>query len=115
LLATTAASALSRFKIDGSPYVRLDGITLTTDLVDFSVPLNLTSAGQYTNDVVATGAQNLGSVSGVGQNCANWMDHTAGNNVVTGFSAYVTPRAVGARTDSMCSEQDLHVYCLETP
>jgi hypothetical protein len=91
LLATSGASAASRFDAAGMPWVRVDGIPIaapgTSPFDDgLQVPLNVTAAGSYRGfDWIATGADAPNVMGSVGSTCNDWTVNGANMALKTGL------------------------------
>jgi hypothetical protein len=112
LLATTSASAVSRFG-DGLPWARLDGLTLAATAQDvlagnFQVPLALDAGGVHMTD---TGPAWFGAstFTGVGTTtCVDWSVSNNGNSAM-GLSYNTVPPTTSS---SMCGTGS-RLFCLE--
>jgi hypothetical protein len=113
LLATTSASAISRFSLAGAPWVRLDGIPLadTASLVatgGLRAPLNVTPSLAYVTSIVFTGAvQPNATGAAAADTCSNW---TITNSAINGSSSYIGGFFFDQGTVNC---QARKVYCLE--
>jgi cysteine-rich repeat protein len=120
MLATTTASAASRFSTAGGVWVRPDGIPLVAQASDmFSAtgvllaPLQLTAQGNYLG--------NYGGWSGSadpqkpGTNtCSNWTIGTSGSKGVSGRVLFgQMPDMLAFDPDSTCDSMYTHLYCLQ--
>ena len=112
LLGTSTATAISRFSLAGSPWVRRDGIAIAdTPLVFASgawrTSIAMTVTGQYTVTLVFTGGA-IDQVNSVTQTCVDWTSSAANATVGQSYASDV-PGASAA--GSTCAGQP--VYCLE--
>jgi hypothetical protein len=112
-VATTQASAMTH--VGGTPampWVRTDGIPVTSDFVTFTAPLDLTGAGLYVRTNVATGAMMPTIMSpGGAENCSDWA---AGTTTDFGLSDRAMYRAFYGGNPLSCVNPQ-SVYCVETP
>ncbi|MEZ4404644.1 MAG: hypothetical protein R3B06_31780 [Kofleriaceae bacterium] len=128
LLATTGASAASRFSTTGNPWARVDDVVLAPTAAGvlggaLGVPtywdaaLNVTAAGAYRFDRTWAGAGTL-QAAGTGSSCAGWSTTTAtaygavgiaaSSRVATAFANY---NAQSTLTD--CSNTGYKIMCLQ--
>lgn len=120
MLATTTASAASRFSNAGGPWVRLDGIPIVAQASDmFSAsgvlvaPLQLTAQGNYLG--------NYGGWSGSADpqkpgtdTCSNWTNGTSGSKGDSGRVGFGQMRDVLAfDPGSPCDSMYTYLYCLQ--
>jgi hypothetical protein len=108
-LATTTASATGRIAVPPSPWVRVDGVATTPDLLSFDGAISVTAAGVHLDEFVFSGAPmpNVVATSG-GQNCNNWGN--GGSSALIGHSARaVSNEAFGSVTSGCVPTR---VYCL---
>jgi hypothetical protein len=116
LLATSQASAASRFNLTGPTWVRLDGIpwlNVASDLESGRVltALNLDPFGNYHGVADAptwTGAMDASMRAAV--NCTDWTN-TAGNSI-TGLSNRVSTLYFGGPSIA-CLQPLVYLYCLQ--
>jgi hypothetical protein len=114
LLATSTASAVSRFSEAGDTWVRPDGIPVAATVAEFfagglAAPLAVTADGQYVGHYnVWTGAfaPTFASTS----NCSDWTNSTGGLTRL-GIAA-TTTLAFFSASNVYCSDFQ-HVYCLQ--
>jgi hypothetical protein len=120
LLATTTASAASRFDADpaAAVWTRVDGVALNAPGLDLfgggllRAPLNVSSSGEYigysADRLVVTGAANPRAVPDVSENCANWTtsDITAEGGAAVRIDRWFFDM------NALCSAF-ARVYCLE--
>jgi hypothetical protein len=91
-LATTQASAMSRFDVGGAPWVRVDGVVLAATASDFAAgnwlaPLNVTARSAYIgNFAVWVGAPGP-SALGI-SNCNDWKPTDPSTQAATTTIAY---------------------------
>lgn len=121
LLATTGASAASRFTTAGGPWVRRDGIPLVAQAADMFVasgvlvaPLNVTASGNYLG--------NNGGWSGgadpkqPGTNtCSNWTSADASLTTVGGRALCGHISEMLANDPMIGCDKGYRLYCLQTP
>ncbi len=122
LLATTAASAASRFDYGNGtlPWVRPDGIPLVAKAADLmtgnllAAPEVLADGTQATSGtLVSTGIPLANSLQpgGLSDTCQNWTSNSSNQTLVTGSSASSTSTAISAY-HVPCSFSN-RVYCLQ--
>ena len=121
LLATSTASAASRFSTTGAPWMRLDGIRIAStanallgDTRLMLEPLNLTAAGAYIENYVWTGSNNVFS-PGL-QNCSDWTVNMQSQDGDLGWASLADANwfydlYIGLPSQSC--DQMASVYCLE--
>lgn len=97
LLATTTASAASRFSATGLPWVRLDGIPLASSrsvLLDgqtLDAPLNLTETGQYrASNPAQTGATSTTALGASNTTCVDWASSSSTDTQRVGLLNSIT-------------------------
>jgi hypothetical protein len=121
LLATTTASAASRFA-DGMTWVRPDGIPVVdkaTDLLGGTAflvaPIVVSADGSgYDTQSTATGATNVTAAGTAATTCNNWSNKTTSFQVTTGYaSSSINPAFFGGITYFTCDQTFLRVYCLQ--
>ncbi|MBL8953281.1 MAG: hypothetical protein JNK82_21055 [Myxococcaceae bacterium] len=115
LLATSTASAASRFSGGGNPWYRPDGVQLSntgTDLLGGSLQasLNVTAAGSYgIRAAVLTGAASLSSIGTIASTCSDWTS-TAGQ--ATTSQTTITSNFWSATFMANCNA-GTPMYCLQ--
>jgi len=112
LLATSSASALSRFELSPDrPWIRVDGVRVTDDFAALTAPLEVTASGEeHVSSPVFTGAagpDELGSAT-----CADWETGTGADSAQMGVSARSSTEAFGGLGILPC-DTPAHLYCLE--
>jgi len=120
LLATSTATAASRFNTAGLPWGRVDGALLASTaaaamsgtLWDTSPGLSANGSKYFGNSGVWGGAANLTTVGTVAQTCSNWTS-TAGTGTAgrAGFSSI--PGFVGFDSADPCSTNSFFVACFQ--
>jgi hypothetical protein len=115
LLATSTASASSRYDATAAPWVRLDGIPIATTAAEFltnqpSIPLNLTTAGKYLGFAFLawTGADNPQLVAT--SSCNDW---TSTNIALSSMTANPDSPNEWFRGGATSCGFSGSVYCLE--
>jgi hypothetical protein len=93
------------------PWVRLDGVTTTTDFTTFDAPLDVDVTGAYVSMSVLTGATGAGVMGS--KDCTDWMDSTSADSAVFGVPMRSTSAAVNAGAVS-CSDPATF-YCVQKP
>jgi hypothetical protein len=117
LLATSSASAISRFDLTGPPWVRLDGVAWVAQAADLGsgdviATLNLDPRGNFSSfQRVWTGAIAPGSATAGGQSCSDWSSASSGATANTGLAQFVGFNFF-AETQRPCSELNF-LYCLQ--
>jgi cysteine-rich repeat protein len=120
LLATSSASAASRFSTSGTPWVRLDGIPIVTTPTDlaaaqFIAPLQLTSQFVYLiNDGGWSGSASPQMAGTLASTCNDWQSSSNGSTGTAGrvqFSSFATAFAFDSSVT--CDAPFTHLYCLE--
>jgi hypothetical protein len=117
LIATTTASAASRFSPAGPTWVRLDGVSLAPTAADvlagnFTAPLNVRPDLSYDNFAVFTGAPTISDVGTDASTCSNWVSGNTRQIPITGRSSRLHPAAFDDAIAVACSTTQ-SVYCLE--
>lgn len=112
LLATTSATAISRFEVSSSrPWHRVDGVRVTHDFADLTAPLEVTATGdEHVSGPVFTGAV-LADQNGT-DTCADWIEGTGAASAQLGESARSTVEAFGGAGVQPC-DTPARLYCLE--
>jgi hypothetical protein len=93
LVATSAASALSRFDLGTGPWIRTDGVAIVSVAADIAnsellAPIAVGADGAYRiDDRVWTGARSPSSVGTPSTTCADWTDGSAMGSGAFGFPA----------------------------
>jgi len=108
LLATTTATAASRFAI--APRYRLDGARFTADFDVIDTPLRLQANGMYASAAVWFGAPTAFSVGTSQSTCMDWTAN--GNNAPVGTTEFATSETFDSSLQFSCS-QALGLYCIE--
>lgn len=130
LLASSTASAASRFSTTGNPWARVDHVVLAptaTQLLastgtHWQAALNVTASGAYVTSRTWAGAPNLStpgmSPTGASTNCANWstaaatsfgaVGISASSRILTAFANYTTAGSITA-----CSSAGHKLTCLQ--
>jgi hypothetical protein len=123
MLATTTATAASRFNLSGANWVRPDGIPITgtpSDIehtllagisvhADGSYAANATLTGAYGAPPVASGANDTASLGTTDTTCTNWSS-SAGNLMAAAWAGYTN--AWFRFSESACN-LPLPVFCFE--
>ncbi|HUQ02034.1 MAG TPA: hypothetical protein VM261_06025 [Kofleriaceae bacterium] len=89
LVASTTASAASRFDVNGAPWVRADAIPLaapgTSPFAAIEAPLNVRIDGSYLDaGSVATGATSPTALATTGTSCGDWTVSSAASKGIVG-------------------------------
>jgi hypothetical protein len=108
-LATQASAIQSRF--GGGPWVRVDGVTVTSDMIEFKAPLGVTAHGVYTTPTeVWIGSDNIGMpASQATDNCDDWMSSTGVG--VIGNGGRSDRHALDESTAMPCAPHP--IYCFQ--
>jgi hypothetical protein len=115
VLATTQASAMSRFDVGGAPWVRVDGVVLAATASDFAAgnwlaPLNVTARGGYLANwgvwVGSPGPSALGIST-----CNDWNPTDPSTQRATTTTAYSGETSWWRETE--CDWSYGRVYCLQ--
>jgi hypothetical protein len=109
LLATSTASARSRFTRTG-PWYRRDGVAFTQDLKTFDAPLDVTETGSHVAVGVLFGAPSPDVVSPM-TSCGDWINATGSTS--TGNSARSIAAAFTGDSGAYPCGNPAHLYCLE--
>jgi hypothetical protein len=123
LLATTSASAASRFSTTGSAWVRPDGVPVFStaanlDTMTVIAPIVLTAGGSYYgNYALWNGATSPTAVGTAATTCSNWTSNDGSltaSSAITGFTQ-LEPSGVAdwAIETLTCSADYGVVYCLQ--
>jgi cysteine-rich repeat protein len=122
LLATSTASAASRFSTEGGTWVRRDGIPIVAqahDLFDADgtllAPLQLTAFGTYLGNYGGwSGAADPNQVGS--STCNDWTSSATSALGTSGRVFFGTiPDMLGYDPDGPCDAEYTHLYCLEDP
>ena len=119
LIATTTATAASRFSASGAPWVRLDGIALASTpdvLLDGEIldaPLNYTETGQYRGSNPAnTGATSTTALGTAASTCLDWTSSAMADSQRVGLLNSIT-LYFSTPIFQTCSSGGGQLYCLE--
>lgn len=113
LLATTTATAISRFTL-GTPWYRVDGAKFTDDFSQIYAPLNVTAAGVHLGTpFVWSGAIDVSTVGNDSSTCSSWTAFAGPPTGYTANGASATTEFFFAAPLSACDLSAYRVYCLE--
>ena len=129
LLATTGATAASRFSTTGNPWARVDDVILAPTAAGFlgsavagppaywQAALNVTAGGAYRQDRIWAGGATLGT-SGTGTSCNGWstVSATAFGAVGIGWSSEVASAFANYTQSSgvtTCDNTQSKLMCLQ--
>lgn len=123
LLATSSASAASRFSTEGETWVRRDGIPIVAEAADLFVadgrllaPLQVTAFGNYLGNYGGWSGSADPNQAGGSSTCNDW---TSSLDSVLGTSGRVffgsVSNMLGFDADEPCDGEFVHLYCLEAP
>jgi hypothetical protein len=121
LMATPTASAASRFTAQDKPFVRPDGVQLTTSgagILDGSAPLttiNVTAQKEYVwTDRVITGAQKTIVPGTMASTCNGWTASSGPFDTITPPSVMIEPDWFHADGwNANCGPDTYRVFCLQ--
>jgi List-Bact-rpt repeat protein len=120
MIATSNASALSRFDLSGAPWVRPDGIPVVAAAADLASGAPLTAitvranGGYIGRGFSWTGvATNLSSPGTLASTCRDWSSTSAGDNATVGYETTTTAGAFASYGSEPCSYLLGHLYCLQ--
>jgi hypothetical protein len=117
VLATTTASAASRFSAAGPTWIRRDGVAIAATAAEvlsgtLVAPPNVTITNMYYGGPVATGATSIAALATATSSCADWTA-TTGNGSINGSSGTISSRWFDdARYIAPCSSDDV-IYCFQ--
>jgi hypothetical protein len=125
MLATSSATAVSRFTTNGRPYVRPDGVVVVNSDADLFAaspkllaPIGVGPTGKYWGGAgVFTGATGAQARSGPDDNCVDWSKNTFDGTrylAIVGSSSATTGAFFSGGSISACSNS-LAVYCMQEP
>ena len=114
LLATSTASAVSRFNTNGPTWVRADGVPLANAAPDIAAPtlvapLNVSASGAYLAAVAWTGAAGFSSVGTATSTCNNWTS-TASSSA---SAAYMDRSGPGSLFTVLPCSSPGRLFCLQ--
>ncbi|HTJ44209.1 MAG TPA: InlB B-repeat-containing protein [Kofleriaceae bacterium] len=122
-LATSSASAASRFDLGGAPWVRADGPALaataasllTGTYLDVAFDVNAAGNFSFGNYGVWNGSTSFASAGTKSTTCNDWTDGTAGANGSSGVAGDTRVAATwaGGTPGPTCNSTYLHIMCLE--
>lgn len=111
LVATSAASALSRVGGAGKTWTRVDGVIVTSDFVSFSAPVAVSARGVYlAKGLVWTGSVAAGATGT--ETCGDWSSADF-ESARAGELERATERAFGAALSRCDSLNPTRLYCAE--
>jgi hypothetical protein len=123
LIATSTASAASRFNLGGAPWVRIDGARLAASPTafmasDLETTLTQLADGTYSSDLVWTGHAATGGpsdVSTTSDDCVDWTSVLSTDFATMGSSSAAGPAFFNAVQQLRCSGTNgsASLYCLE--
>jgi hypothetical protein len=117
VVASTSASAASRFSPVGPTWIRRDGVAIGATAADvlagnLITPPNVTVNDTYYGGPVVTGAPSIADVATATSSCADWTT-PIGNGSINGSSGTTSSRWFDdARYIAPCSSDDV-VYCFQ--
>jgi len=121
LLATSGASAASRFDTSGPPWRRVDGVRVTDTAAEFfttttfDAPPNVSADGHtyYGNFAVWSGAGNMGAAGTQLSTCNNWTTAAANASVKGGVVGTTGTATVFGSYPMMCDAGYAHLVCMQ--
>jgi hypothetical protein len=111
LIAMSASSAKSRFTL-GTPWTRVDGVVVTSDLATLAAPIDRTASGQPLSGMVWTGGGTTATIASTTTTCVDWTSSLTANVGIYGLSARSSGDFFGV-SNLPCSSTMHHVYCLQ--
>jgi hypothetical protein len=118
LLATQAASAISRVETDGPVWSRPDGVPLAATVADFvagaawETSITETAAGDYVTGLVWTGAASPSVAGSSASTCGDWASPMAGTSGTIGRASAIEVAESFASASFGC-QFSAHLYCFE--
>jgi len=125
-MATTTATAASRFSTTGTPWVRVDGVQLASSAAAFfdvsmsaMASLNLSATrSSYQTYWVWTGATSPGATGTATTTCSDWISTSVATGVLNGVSGYTDSvrwyqPPPSSYSNPTCTFTAGHVYCLQ--
>lgn len=110
LLPTTTSPAISRFTTT-TPWVRVDGVSVGSDLTRINASVNVTATGTYVDDILNwSGATSISATPALADNCSDWSV-TTGNSWI-GRVSRSGGSLFGGGTYP-CSGTSNRLWCLE--
>jgi hypothetical protein len=110
LLSTTTSPAISRFNTT-TPWVRVDGVLVGSDLTRINAPVNVTASGTYIDDILNwSGATSISATPALADNCSNWS-LTTGSSWI-GRASRSGGSLFGGGTGG-CGSTTNRIWCLE--
>jgi hypothetical protein len=118
LLATSTASAISRFDLAGLPWVRLDNTELAVSNMAFAAgntlaPFDTTTALTHISDLVVTGAAQPDAVGTTADTCSNWTIKNASQSWALGSSGESGAKFFRNGTGTSNCNVAGRLYCLQ--
>jgi hypothetical protein len=117
LVATSTASAASRFTFDARPWYRRDGVVAVSDSASLltgglpDAPLGMTLAGAITTATIRTGAYDIVSPGDIATTCDDWSDYSGETNIRWTRGFYSASDYFGGPFYSACTTGG-SIYCL---
>jgi hypothetical protein len=118
LLATSSASAASRFSASGPPWVRVDDVPLTATAAELFVAapkllahLDVTASRKYLNDPVWAGSTSVTTAGTAATTCQNWTTALSTAQAQVGTPSYSGINFFGGYP--IGCDQMSRVYCLQ--
>jgi hypothetical protein len=112
LIATTTATAASRFTL-GTPWYRIDGVEVTSDLMTLLAPIDVEANGTYGATTPVTGANDAFSLATMAIDCNDWTSNASTTQAMKGqpgqTPAWFADYPLGCDTTFVT----LGVYCFE--
>jgi len=119
LLATESASAVSRFNLAGTPWVRTDGVPLVAQAADLAtgtlvsaLSVNADGVTYEVDEVAWTGATSPDAVGTAETTCESWTNSTDSQEGSEGHCKSMS-LFFSANRSRTCNSTFLHLYCLQ--
>ena len=117
LLATSSASAASRFDLSGSTWVRPDGMPVLSVAADLLTvppllaPINVEAGGEYLGAFSSlAGAASASALGTLSETCADWTDTSGGTLARQGIANHADSSGFGASLGACAGRR---LYCLQ--
>ncbi len=119
LIATTSASAASRFNQTGDVWVMVDGLPIATSRAamfadNFERPITVQANGAYINGSTWNGAFKPNVVGAADQTCENWSSVLPSSHGVSSTGSAIGDKTFGAG-NTQCDWPYFRLICLQTP
>jgi len=98
----------------GMPWVRRDGVTVTTDFTSFEAPLGLTVGGTYESDIVWSGTTSPTASATAGATCTYWTTPSGSISTAVGRSSRGKLQDAFAGASTLACSSQARLYCFES-